>query len=64
MTITKEKLIGHINQLPKEIEMEALIERLLFIEKLEKRIALSKQGETISEKELENEMAEWFKSIK
>ena len=35
MTITKEKLIKHIDDFPDEITIEEVIERLIFIEKLE-----------------------------
>ncbi|WP_170124590.1 hypothetical protein [Algoriphagus yeomjeoni] len=50
--ITKRKLLKHIQQFPEEMSMEELIEKLLFIEKLEKRIAESDTGEVISEEEL------------
>ncbi len=59
--ITKEKLIKHINSFPSELSIEDLIDKLLFVEKLEKRIAQSKKNNTISEQVLENEMKEWFK---
>ena len=60
-TITKEKLIKHINKFPSELSIDELIDRLVFIEKLERRIEQSKNNETITEQELENEMKEWFK---
>ena len=41
--------------------MEELIEKLLFVEELEKRIAESDTGEVISEEELKKEMEEWYK---
>jgi flagellar biosynthesis chaperone FliJ len=59
--ITKEKLIKHINKFPSELSIDELIDRLVFIEKLERRIEQSKNNETITEQELENEMKEWFK---
>ena len=59
--ISKEKLIKHINKFPAKLSIEELIDRLIFVEKLEKRIEQSKKGETITEQELENEMKEWFK---
>ena len=62
MTITKTKLLDHLRDLPEEIEMEVLIERLLFVEKLEHRIELSKKDITLSETALEKEMNEWFES--
>jgi len=59
--ITKEKLIRHINNFPAELSIDELIDRLIFVEKLEKRIELSNKDETISEQALENAMKEWFK---
>lgn len=59
--ITKEKLIKHVNKFPAKLSIDELIDRLIFVEKLEKRIEQSKKGETITEQELENEMKEWFK---
>ncbi len=59
--ITKEKLIKHVNKFPAKLSIEDLIDRLIFVEKLERRIEQSKKDETISEQELENEMKEWYK---
>ena len=59
--ITKERLIKQINEFPDKLEIDELIEKLLFINKVEERIEQSKNDETISEEELEKEMVEWFK---
>jgi hypothetical protein len=61
--ITKEKLKEHIDKFPdKEFSIDELIERLIFIEKLEERILISKNsGSTISEIELKNEIEKWSK---
>jgi hypothetical protein len=59
--ITKEKLQEHISKFPNEIHIEDLIEKLIFIDKLEKRIEASNNNEVISEEELENETKKWFK---
>lgn len=59
--ISKERLIEHINEFPDNLEMEDLIERLLFIQTLEERIKSSVEGNTISEQELDKEMTGWFK---
>jgi flagellar biosynthesis chaperone FliJ len=61
--ISKTKLKEQIDKFPEdEISIDELIERLLFIEKLEKRIESSKNGNTISDKEVEKEMKKWLKS--
>ncbi len=59
--ITKKKLIAHISDFPEEFSIDELIERLIFTNKLEQRIELSKKNETISEKELEIEIKKWSK---
>ncbi len=58
--LTKEKLIKHINDFPSEFTIDELIEKLIFIEKIEKRIELSENDETISEQELKKETEKWF----
>ena len=61
--ITKERLKEHIDRFPeKEFSIEELIERLIFIEKLEERIAISKNsGATVSESEIKKELEKWSK---
>lgn len=59
--ITKEKLQEHISKFPNEIHIDDLIDRLVFIDKLEKRIQASNNNEVISNEELEDETKEWFK---
>lgn len=58
--ITKEKLYKQIEGLPDKMEMEDLIERLLLIDKLEKRKIESSKDETISEQELDEEIKQWL----
>jgi predicted transcriptional regulator len=61
--ISKAKLKAHIDKFPEdEISIDELIERLIFIEKLEKGLASSERGDTISEEEAEKEMRSWFRS--
>ena len=61
--ISKEKLKEHIDKLPeKEISIDELIDRLIFIEKLEKRVAISEQGgDTLSEDSIKDEITKWSK---
>jgi hypothetical protein len=58
--ITKENLKKHIEKFPDEMSIDELIDRLVFVEKLENRISQSKNGETISDKDLKLEMEKWF----
>jgi hypothetical protein len=61
--ISKEKLKAQIDLFPEdELNLEELIERLIFIEKLEERIQISENSEaTISEVQLKEEIARWSK---
>lgn len=58
--ISKEKLINQIQSFPSELSIDELIDKLVFIDKLEQRIKTSEKGETISEEEVKKEMNEWF----
>lgn len=60
--ITKEQIKKHLETFPEEFSIDELIEKLLFIEKLEKRIQESESNQTITEENLKAEMQEWFKS--
>lgn len=59
--ITKTALKKHIEKFPEEFTIDELIERILLIEKLEKRIQKSNENDVVNEQELENEMKQWFK---
>jgi len=59
--ITKEKLKKHIEKFPDVMSIDDLIDRLVFVEKLENRISQSKKGETITDEDLKLEMEKWFK---
>jgi len=59
--ISKETLLKQIDSFPSMLSIEELIEKLIFVEKLERRIAESKQDETLTEDELEKEIKTWFK---
>lgn len=62
MIITKDKLKKHIDKFPDELEIDDVIERLFFIEKIEKRLAESENNEVESEEEVKKQMQEWFES--
>lgn len=59
--ITKSTLKKHIESFPDEFTVDELIERIIFIEKLEKRIQKSDENDFISEEDLENEVNKWSK---
>ena len=59
--ISKIKLKEQIDKFPEdEISIDELIDRLIFIEKLEERVSLSeKGGATLTEEEMKNEVEKW-----
>ena len=59
--ISKEKLKKHIEKFPDVMSIDDLIDKLVFVEKLENRISQSIKGETITEEDLKTEMEKWFK---
>ena len=59
--MTKTRLKEHLEKLPEEFSLEDLIDRLIFIDKIEEGLEQSKRGEVISTKELESKMEGWFK---
>ena len=46
--MTKEQVLEAVQQLPDNFELEDLFERLLFIQRLERRLAQSDQNEVVS----------------
>ncbi len=58
--ITKAKLSKQIEDLPEEFTIDELIEKLLFIEKVERGLTQSDNGELIAEDELSKEVGKWF----
>ena len=61
MQITKKALQNIVNHLPENAEVQAVIDKILLTAKLDKAFEELKEGNGISEKELEKEMDEWFK---
>lgn len=58
--LTKTKLIAEIKNFPEQFSIDELIEKLILIEKVEMGREQSKQGEVVSEEELEYEVKKWF----
>jgi hypothetical protein len=57
----KDKVIETINGLPSEFELEELIEKLIFIEKVEKGLAQLAKGETQSHEAVKQIVKTWRK---
>ena len=61
--ISKEKLLKSLESMPEQINVYELLDRVLFIQKIEEGLLQSEQGQVTSHESLKNEMAQWFKSI-
>lgn len=61
--ITREELKGYINNMPEEMMIDELIDRLIFIDKLKNRIRESDNGETISEHDLKSEIRKMIREL-
>lgn len=59
--LTRKKLKEQIDKFPEEFSIDELVERLIFIEKVEKGMTQSERGEIISDTDLDIEVEKWFK---
>lgn len=57
----KDKVLETINELPSEFELEDLIERLIFIEKVEKGLKQLDNGESRTHEEVKQLVKTWQK---
>ena len=55
----RDKVIESIKELPQEFELETLIERLIFIEKVEQGLKQIEEGATISHEQIEQIAKKW-----
>ena len=61
ITMTKEAVIKVMNDLPNEFELDDLLEKLVFIAKVEKGMQQAREGKVISHDELLKEIKTWSK---
>ena len=55
----RDKAIDTVKELPKEFELEALIERLVFVEKVEQGLAQLKKGKTVAHEKVKEITKKW-----
>lgn len=55
----REKAIATIKELPPEFELEDLIEKLIFVEKVEKGLKQLDEGKTISHERVKEVIKKW-----
>ena len=55
----RDKLMDTIKDFPKEFELEDLIEKLVFVEKVEKGLTQAKEGKTIAHENVKEIAKKW-----
>lgn len=55
----KKKALEAIQEMPENFDLEVLIERLIFIEKVEKGLEQVKEGKVISHEQLKTLAQQW-----
>ena len=58
--ITKTKVKETLEKFPEEFSIDELVEKLIIIDKVERARQQSKNGEVISEEELDADVEKWF----
>jgi hypothetical protein len=59
--MNKEKAIATINEMPQDFDLEILMEKLVFIEKVEKGLEQLNSGNTIAYEEVKQRVKQWSK---
>ncbi len=59
--LTKEKLLDSIKDFPSEFSIDELVERLVFVQKIENGIAQGERGETYTTEQLKGKLAKWLR---
>ena len=55
----RDKAIDTIKELPKEFELEDLMERLVFVEKIEQGLTQLKKGKTVTHTKVKELVKKW-----
>ena len=59
--LTKEKLLESIKDFPSEFSIDELVERLIFVQKIETGIAQGERGETYTTEQLKGKLSKWLR---
>ncbi len=59
--MTKTNVIDSIKELPEEFDLDLLLEKLLFIEKVEKGLEQVKDGKVVSHNDVKKMVDKWRK---
>ena len=55
----RDKAIDTVKELPKEFEVETLIDKLIFVEKVEQGLAQLKKGKTVTHEKVKEIVKKW-----
>ena len=55
----RDKVLDTIKELPEEFELEDLIEKLIFVEKIEQGLKELDEGKTVSHEEVKEIASKW-----
>lgn len=55
----RDKVMETVKEFPQEFDLEELIERLVFVEKVEKGLEQIKEGKTISHEQVKEMTKKW-----
>ncbi len=55
----REKVIETVREFPQEFDLEELIERLVFVEKVEKGLAQINEGKTLPHEQVKEIVKKW-----
>lgn len=55
----REKVMDAVKEFPEEFELEDLIEKLVFVEKVEKGLNQLRKGETVSHEKVRDIVKKW-----
>jgi len=59
--ITKSQIITALNKLPESMSIDQLIDHLVFVEKVQKGLKDSKEGNIYTKEEAKQKLSKWLK---
>ena len=59
--LTKQTVIKSIEKLPSNFTIDELLDKLIFIEKVNEGLKQSKEGTSLSKKDSEKKLSKWLK---
>lgn len=59
--LTKEKVLASIKELPEEFSVDELIDRVIFLQKIDTGLEQSSEGKTKTTEEAKEQLSKWLK---